>query len=116
MENNRDKITSITDAKRYKQYLLFQVIGSTPTRIALNLTNNEIISLNKILPDKSNDFMEFLGYNDMETDGEYIYSIIYPNDVAKAKEKSKIEGHSIRKEYLQLEKSLNPILVRYKLK
>ncbi len=116
MENNRDKITSITDAKRYKQYLLFQVIGSTPTRIALNLSNNEIISLNKILPDKSNDYLEFLGYNLLTTDGEYIYTIIFPNDIARAKEKSKIEGHSMRKEYLQLEKSLNPILVRFKLK
>ena len=116
IENNRDKIVSIAAAKRYKQYLLFQVIGSNQTRIALNLSNNEIISLNKILPDKSNDYLEFLGYNLLTTDGEYIYTIIFPNDIARAKEKSKIEGHSMRKEYLQLEKSLNPILVRFKLK
>lgn len=117
LQKNRDKIYGVGRPQVYQQYLILY-IGSMQISnwIAFNMETNEVINLNKVLPDKSNDFLEFLDYNFLKSDGTYIYSVIYPSNIQRAKDKSIAEGHTLRKEYADFEKSLNPILVRFKLK
>jgi len=112
-----EKIYGIGDPIIYKNYLIVK-LGSfkIPSWIAINLDNNKVIALNKIMPDKSNDFLPFIDLTDLNTDGDYLYSIIYPNDISKAITYCKEEGHKMRKEYQNLEKSKNPIVVRFKIK
>ncbi|QBQ41915.1 hypothetical protein E2P86_12420 [Sphingobacterium psychroaquaticum] len=116
LNKNQEKVYGVGQPLLYKNYLILQ-IGSLKLAawVAYDINRGEIISLNKILPDVSNDFLEFLDRNTLTTDGEYLYSIIYPNAIPRAKDKSRNEGHSMRNEYAKLEKSLNPILVRFKL-
>ncbi|MBE8713016.1 6-bladed beta-propeller [Sphingobacterium hungaricum] len=116
LNKNQDKVYGVGRPMLYKNYMILH-IGSfgLASWIAYNLETGEILSLKKILPDKSNDFLEFLDSNTLSTDGEYLYSVIFPNAIQRAKDKSREEAHTMRKEFLNMEKSLNPILVRFKL-
>ncbi|MHC8948640.1 6-bladed beta-propeller [Sphingobacterium hungaricum] len=116
LNKNHEKVYGVGRPMLYKNYMILH-IGSfrLASWIAYNLETHEILSLKKILPDKSNDFLEFLDNNNLSTDGEYLYSLIFPNAIQRAKDKSREEEHTMRKEFLNLEKSLNPILVRFKL-
>ncbi|GAA4141388.1 hypothetical protein GCM10022216_21400 [Sphingobacterium kyonggiense] len=117
LTKNRSKIFGVGRPIPYKQYLILYIssLGSS-SWVAMNLETNEIINLNKILPDKSNDYVEFLDHNFLISDGEYLYSCIYPNSIQSAKDKSREESHELRKSYQEFAKSPNPILVRFKLK
>ena len=84
--------------------------------VAFDQKNNKFISLVDIVPDKSNDFLNIINREDLYTDGSLLYTFIYPDEIAVAKIKSKEEKHMMRKKYADLEKSKNPILVRFKLK
>ena len=117
LTKNRSKIYGVGRPIPYKQYLILYISSfGTSGWVAMNLETNEIINLTKILPDKSNDYMEFLNYNFLISDGEYLYSCIYPNSIQSAKDKSRQESHELRKSYQEFAKSPNPILVRFKLK
>jgi len=112
-----DKIFGIGSPILYGNYLIVKLKNfKYPDWIAINLENYKVLSLNKILPDKSNDFLPFIDLSYLNTDGEYLYSIIYPIDVFKAIDEGQKEGHKMRKEYMNLQKSKNPIVVRFKLK
>ncbi|MGV6943954.1 6-bladed beta-propeller [Sphingobacterium kyonggiense] len=99
------------------KYLYFYMANSYFQKwVAFDEKNNKFISLVDIVPDKSNDFLNFLNREDLFTDGSLLYTFIYPDEIAVAKIKSKEEKHVMRKKYADLEKSKNPILVRFKLK
>lgn len=100
-----------------KNYLYFYMANSYFQKwVAFDQKNNKFISLVDIVPDKSNDFLNILNREDLYTDGSLLYTFIYPDEIAVAKIKSKEEKHVMRKKYADLEKSKNPILVRFKLK
>src|SRR5690606_39631880 len=84
--------------------------------LAYNLKTKQTYGLDNILRDASNDYLNFLDVNELFADGDYLYSFIFPHHVLSAKEKSKLEGHTMRKEYANLGKYNNPIIVRFKLK
>jgi len=101
----------------YKDYLIFKAQRfHNPMWLAYNLKTKQTYGLDNILPDASNDYLNFLDVNELFADGDYLYSFIFPHHVLSAKEKSKLEGHTMRKEYANLGKYNNPILVRFKLK
>lgn len=101
---------------KYKDYLLLNLksISGDKTWIAINLLTNELISLSNILPDTSNDFLPIMGWNQyLTTDGKYLYSVIYPNEIEDSKSKCEEENHPMTKKNKDLLNSINPILVRF---
>lgn len=116
-EQLRDKALGFSNLISYKDYILFRVHRlSNPMFLAYNIKTNEVIGVSNIISDKSNDFMPFINYERIFVEGDYLYSFIYPSQVSAAKNKSADERHTMRKEYLDLEKFNNPVLVRFKLK
>lgn len=115
--HNTDIVAGIGNIMQHADYLIIQVKkGYDPLWLAYNLKTREVIDINKILPDKSNDFLNFMDIAQLFSDGEYLYSFIYPNDIRAARNKSMDEKHTMRQEYAELEKYNNPIMVRFKLR
>lgn len=109
-------ITGIGDVFPYRDYLIIQLQKNGNFTIALNPTTKEIIGLRNIIPDKSNDYLAFMDRNILGTDGEYLYSILFPEDIRQAMGKSVDERHPVSDRLKALEKINNPIFVRFKLK
>jgi len=117
INNNKDKVISLQNIKAYKDYIIFQVFRwGQIVWLAYNVKTNDVIGLSNIISDKSNDFMPLYDVNNLFAHEDYLYSFIYPSQVSAAKGKSADERHTMRQSYLDLEKSKNPILVRFKLK
>ena len=100
---------------RYRDYILFNLLGTRLEWLAYHTETGELMNLRNILPDKTNDFISFVG-SELKTDGDFLYSYIYPNQIRNTMEKSREEGHLMRPEYQAMAKHDNPILVRFKLK
>lgn len=114
---NKDKVISLRNILKYKDYIIFQVFRwGHIVWLAYNVKTNDVIGLSNIISDKSNDFMPLYDVNNLFTHEDYLYSFIYPSQVSAAKGKSADERHKMRHAYQDLEKSKNPILVRFKLK
>ncbi|GAA4168379.1 6-bladed beta-propeller [Sphingobacterium ginsenosidimutans] len=116
LSDHSSKIIEIGRVVRFKNYLIFSVIlGSGPNWLAYDVASKNIYNLSNIVPDKSNDYLSFLSNNYLATDGEFLYSIIYPQDIRSAINKSESEKHTMHKSYLDLQKSNNPLLVKFQL-
>jgi hypothetical protein len=114
---NNMVVYALNNVFPYKDYLIFRTQRfHKPMWIAYNLKTKETYGLDNIIPDASNDYLNFLDVNELFADGDFLYSFIFPHHILAAKEKSKLEGHMMRKEYADLGKYNNPILVRFKLK
>lgn len=114
---HRQMVYGIGRIFSYKDYLIFFVGRfENPMWLAYDLKTQEVLSLSNIVSDKSNDFLDYFDVNNIFLEGDYLYSFIYPSQVRAAINKSADERHTMRKEFLQLEKFNNPILVRFKLK
>ncbi|MCS3554007.1 MULTISPECIES: 6-bladed beta-propeller [unclassified Sphingobacterium] len=109
-------ITGIGDVFPYRDYLIIQLQKNGSFPIALNPTTKEIIGLQNIIPDKSNDYLAFMDRSTLGTDGEFMYSILFPEDIRQAMGKSVDERHPVSDRLKALEKNNNPIFVRFKLK
>lgn len=117
LNEHLDKIYGIGRPVLYKNYLLLYVARwHNPRWIAYNLETSKTLGLDHIIPDHSNDFLDFYDDNHLFSDGDYLYSFIYPQQIRSAKNKSMDERHTMRKEYIDLEKNNNPVLVRFKIK
>lgn len=113
----KDQVYGIDNLLYYKGYLVFRAQRwHNPVWIAYHLETKQVLSLNNIVSDASNDYLDFFDINRVFVEGEYLYSMIYPSHILQAKNKSQEEGHKMRKSYEDLAKSNNPILVRFKLK
>lgn len=101
---------------RYKDYLLLQLkyFNGNAQWIAFNVETKDIVDIGGLLPDSLSDYMPIMGWQQfLRTDGEYLYAILYPNElVDKWGEK---ENRPITERARLLSKSKNPILVRFKL-
>jgi hypothetical protein len=113
---HQDAIIGIGDVFPYCDYLIIQLQKNENFTIALNPTTKEIIGLRNIIPDKSNDYLAFMDRNILGTDGEYLYSVLFPEDIRQAMGKSVDERHPVSDRLKALEKINNPIFVRFKLK
>lgn len=109
-------ITGIGDVFPNRDYLIIQLQKNGSFPIALNPTTKEIIGLQNIIPDKSNDYLAFMDRSTLGTDGEFMYSILFPEDIRQAMGKSVDERHPVSDRLKALEKNNNPIFVRFKLK
>ncbi|AIM36556.1 hypothetical protein KO02_07455 [Sphingobacterium sp. ML3W] len=116
MNAHQSIITGIGDVFPYQNYLIIQFQQSGNLTLALDPTTKEIIGLQNIIPDKDNDYLAFLNYNTLGTDGEYLYSILFPEDIRQAIGKSIDERHPVSDRLKMLEKVNNPIFVRFKLR
>lgn len=119
MEESKDKLLGFNQVLLYKDYLFLQLksYGGDHTWIAINKTNKDVLNIKNILSDATNDYLPIMGWNDiLLTDGEYLYSVLYPNEVSAARNKSEEEKHQMKRENANLIKSNNPILVKFKLK
>lgn len=114
---NSDLVVAIDNINRYKEYLLFNFNRGLKGRFAYSLTNDELINLAQIVPDQSNDYLPiFSSINPhIVSDGTYLYSIIYSNDV-NACINEFYKGKVVPDKIKNLSKFNNAILVRFKLK
>lgn len=114
---NPDLVVAIDNINRYKQYLLFTLNRGLKGRFAYSLNNGELINLAKIVPDQSNEYLPiFSSINPyLVSDGTYLYTIIYSNDV-NASINEFYKGKVLPEKIKDLSKFNNPILVRFKLK
>ncbi|HMR19143.1 MAG TPA: 6-bladed beta-propeller [Sphingobacterium sp.] len=117
IQANQDKVLEVGATMRYGEYLIFKV-GRWLKRpwLVYHPETKAIYGLNNIVPDKSNDYLDFLDQNTLFVEGDYLYSFIYPNQLRQAKNKALDERHTISKATADLEKYNNPVLVRFKLK
>lgn len=102
---------------RYRNYLILQLkyLKGDSQWIALNLNTNDIVDLESLLPDPSSDYMPIIGaHKRLISNGEYLYSILYPNEIVDQNEEK--GSRPITDRARSLSKSKNPILVRFKLK
>lgn len=116
MNAHQSVITGIGDVFPYRDYLLVQLQLKGNFTIAINMKTKEIIGLRNIIPNKDNDYLAFMNRNILSTDGEYLYSILFPEDIRQAIGKSIDERHPVSDHLKALEKVNNPIFVRFKLK
>jgi len=103
----------------YGERLLFYYLGNPSKNIIYNAQEQSFLSLNNILPDKSNNFLPIIGEFGHEyfySCGEYLYSFLYPNQINSTIEKLKKDGNNVSKQVIGLSKHNNPILVKFKLK
>lgn len=114
-DSNPDLIKGFNKIIRYKDYILINPISIQFEWLAYNTVTGELINLGNILPDESNDFISFMS-SEFTTDGEFLYTLIYPNAIRYAQEKCRKEGYSMRPELQAMAKHDNPIVVRFKLK
>ncbi|MDR3011584.1 MAG: hypothetical protein LBV59_26945 [Sphingobacterium sp.] len=113
---HREEIRTLDKVIDYKNYLIMELKKSDSFWIALNMSNKSIIGLTNILPDKSNDYLKFMSGDLLHSNGEYLFSFLSPSDIRIAISKSKEEFHPISEQLKALEKSNNPVFVRFKLK
>jgi len=113
---HREEIRTLDKVIDYKNYLIMELKKSDSFWIALNMSNKSIIGLTNILPDKSNDYLKFMSRDLLHSNGEYLFSFLSPSDIRIAISKSKEEFHPISEQLKALEKSNNPVFVRFKLK
>ncbi|MEJ5091447.1 hypothetical protein GEO21_15510 [Sphingobacterium faecium] len=116
MNAHQSVITGIGDVFPYRDYLIVQLQLKGNFTIAINMTTKEIIGLRNIIPNKDNDYLAFMNRTILDTDGEYLYSILFPEDIRQAIGKSIDERHPVSDHLKALEKVNNPIFVRFKLK
>ncbi|CDS92623.1 hypothetical protein MUK51_10660 [Sphingobacterium faecium] len=116
MNAHQSVITGIGDVFPYRDYLMVQLQLKGNFTIAINMKTKEIIGLRNIIPNKDNDYLAFMNRNILSTDGEYLYSILFPEDIRQAIGKSIDERHPVSDHLKALEKVNNPIFVRFKLK
>lgn len=116
MNAHQSVITGIGDVFPYRDYLMVQLQLRGNFAIAINMKTKEIIGLRNIIPNKDNDYLAFMNRNILGTDGEYLYSILFPEDIRQAIGKSIDERHPVSDHLKALEKVNNPIFVRFKLK
>lgn len=117
LNEHPDKIHGIGRPVLYNNYLLLYIARwHNPRWIVYDLETHETLGLDHIIPDRSNDFLDFYDDSHLFSDGDFLYSFIYPQQIRSAKNKSMDERHTMRKEYLDLEKNNNPVLVRFKIK
>lgn len=116
MNAHQSVITGIGDVFPYRDYLMVQLQLKGNFTIAINMKTKEIIALRNIIPNKDNDYLAFMNRNILSTDGEYLYSILFPEDIRQAIGKSIDERHPVSDHLKALEKVNNPIFVRFKLK
>lgn len=116
MNAHQSVITGIGDVFPYRDYLMVQLQLKGNFTIAINMKTKEIIGLRNIIPNKDNDYLAFMNRNILGTDGEYLYSILFPEDIRQAIGKSIDERHPVSDHLKALEKVNNPIFVRFKLK
>lgn len=115
--NQPNAVFGIGGMLEYRDYLiLFVGRFQNPTWLAYDLKTKETISFANIVATASNDFLDYYNIAKVFVDEDYLYSFIYPSQVRAAINKCADERHTMRKEYRELEKSNNPILVRFKLK
>ena len=116
-DQNNMVVFALNNVFPYKDYLIMRTRRfHNPMWLAYNLATKEVYGLDNIIPDASNDYLNFFDSQMIFDDGDYLYSFIYPHHIRAAKEKSQLEGHTMRKEYADLAKYNNPVLVRFKLK
>lgn len=114
---NNDKVYGLRGIVPYGDYLMFLAQRfHNPMWLAYNLKTKETYGLDNIIPDASNDYLDFFDVNKVFVEGDFFYSFIFPSQIHAAQEKCQLEGHKMRKEYADLAKYNNPILVRFKLK
>jgi len=113
---HREEIRTLDKVANYKNYLIVELKKSDSFWIALNLSNKRIIGLTNILPDKSSDYLKFMSGDFLRSNGEYLFSFLSPQDIRIAISKSKEEFHPVSERLKALEKSNNPVFVRFKLK
>ncbi|WP_286863036.1 MULTISPECIES: 6-bladed beta-propeller [Sphingobacterium] len=113
---HREEIRTLDKVANYKNYLIMELKKSDSFWIALNLSNKRIIGLTNILPDKSSDYLKFMSGDFLRSNGEYLFSFLSPQDIRIAISKSKEEFHPVSERLKALEKSNNPVFVRFKLK
>jgi len=119
INKNPKVVLGFNSVFRYKKYLFLELkeLKGGSIWLAYNLNSKEVINLKNIVPDSSNHFMLVIGWqNYLTTDGEYLYSLIYPNEVEVAVKNSKLSNDPIKKSINVLRNSKNPILVRFKIK
>ena len=116
MNAHQSVITGIGDVFPYRDYLMVQLQLKGNFTISINMKTKEIIGLRNIIPNKDNDYLAFMNRNILSTDGEYLYSILFPEDIRQAIGKSIDERHPVSDHLKALEKVNNPIFVRFKLK
>ncbi|RKE45282.1 6-bladed beta-propeller protein [Sphingobacterium detergens] len=113
---HREEIRTLDNVINYKNHLILQLKKPNNFWIALNLATKNVIGLTNILPDKSSDYLPFMDSNILRSDGEYLFSFLSPQDIRIAISKSKEEFHPVSERLRMLEKSNNPVFVRFKLK
>ena len=106
-------ISSMDNIIQHNDFLLFNSGIST---YAFNVKTKSFLNFESIIPDSSNDFIILQSSQKIFTDGEYLYTIIYPIRVREAEQKCKEEHHMMRDAYQKLKNHKNPILVKFKLK
>ncbi|MCA5004294.1 6-bladed beta-propeller [Sphingobacterium bovistauri] len=117
LDQSNNVVYGLNNVFPYKDYLIFKAQRfHKPMWLVYNLKTKQTYGLDNILPDASNDYLNFFDVNELFVDGDYLYSFIFPHHVLAAKDKSKLEGHTMHKEYADLGRYNNPILVRFKLK
>jgi len=87
IDKNPQVILGFNSVLRYKEYLFLELkeLKGGSIWLAYNLNSKEVINFKNIVPDSSNNFMPVIGWqNYLTTDGEYLYSFIYPNEVEAA--------------------------------
>lgn len=109
-----DKIYSLDNIIRHGDFLIFK--AGFYTFYSFNLITKDFINFSNIIPDRPNDYMDFISHYAIVTDGEYLFTLMTPYLVREAIEICKEEKHVMRTEYQRLAKQNNLILVRFKLK
>jgi len=112
-ESDSELMFGLHNIIRYGHYILF----STPHLLYIyDMDTDEVLNFSEITPDASNDFIPLCYHQSIYSDGEFLCTVIYPDQVRRAERKCKEENHQMREEYQRLKNHLNPILVKFKLK
>ncbi|MBL1407346.1 hypothetical protein [Sphingobacterium faecale] len=109
-----EKIHAFDHVLRCGNYLIFK--AGLYNFYGLDLFTKDFISFANIIPDQSNDYMEVFSNFPVLTDGEYLYTFMHSYSVQYSRNTCEEENHTMRKEYQDLLKQYNIILLRFKLK
>jgi len=112
-ESESQLIFGLEHIIRHGRYLVFSTMHSL---YAYDVDTDETMDLGEIIPDASNDFIPLFYHPIVHSDGEFLHTVILPDQVRRAERKCKEENHPMREEYRRLKNHPNPILVRFKLK
>ncbi len=117
--NNYKVSQGFENIQIYKDYLLLYYRGYPDINIMYNPMSEEFFNLNNLIPSSENDFLPIMstkGFPYLMSDGEYLFTIIYPYDIFDIIQKLENEGHKVSNLSNKLAKHPNPILVKFKLK